>query len=100
MWEDPDAALARYLAEKDALHAGRTPRPDPEAVTVKDAVNAFLNAKQALLDASELSPRTWVDYKAICDLLIEQFGKRRLIADLASEAFTRLRALMAERWRR
>src|SRR5262249_49870636 len=52
------AALDKYLAEKDALHAGRKPRPDPEALTVKDAANAFLNAKQALVDAGELSPRT------------------------------------------
>src|SRR5438067_5204474 len=46
-WADPDAALAKYLERKDALHAGRTPRPNPDALTVKDAANAFLNAKQA-----------------------------------------------------
>jgi hypothetical protein len=28
-------------------------------VTVKEAANAFLNAKQALVDAGELSPWTW-----------------------------------------
>ncbi|MCI0457973.1 MAG: hypothetical protein L0Z62_13485, partial [Gemmataceae bacterium] len=41
-WDDPDGALAKYLEPKDALHAGRKPRPDPEALTVKDAANAFL----------------------------------------------------------
>src|ERR1700752_1908442 len=50
-WADPDAALTKYLAEKDALHAGRKPRPEAGAVTVKDVANAFLNEKQALVDA-------------------------------------------------
>ena len=25
-WDDPDSALKKYLAEKDALHAGQKPR--------------------------------------------------------------------------
>src|SRR3954469_14033316 len=58
-WADPDAALAKYLKEKDDLHAGTTPKPDPEAATVKDLANAFLNAKQAAVDARELTQRTW-----------------------------------------
>src|SRR5262245_21200647 len=54
-WDDRDAALAKYLAEKDDLHAGRRCRPTPEAVTVRDACNAYLNAKQARVDSGELS---------------------------------------------
>jgi hypothetical protein len=57
-WDDPDGALKKYLEQKDDLHAGRTPRPDPDGVTIKDACNAFLNHKQALVDSGELSPRT------------------------------------------
>jgi hypothetical protein len=62
-WEDPDAALAKYLEQKNDLHAGRTPRADPEALTVKDLVNHFLNAKLARVNTGELSPRSWADYK-------------------------------------
>src|SRR6516162_9602669 len=69
-WDDPDGALKKYLAEKDALHAGRKPRPDPEAVTVKDVANAFLNAKDALLDAGELSPHTRANYQRAADTLV------------------------------
>src|SRR5262245_29451809 len=62
-WVDPDGALAKYLAEKDALHAGRKPREENEGTTLKLLCNRFLNQKQALVDAGELSPRTWAGYK-------------------------------------
>src|SRR5277367_1660846 len=68
-WADPDAALTNYLDQKEALHAGRKPRPDAEALTVKDLVNRFLIAKKALVATGELSPRTWAEYKATTDLL-------------------------------
>src|ERR1051326_5924838 len=53
-WDDPDAALAKYNAEKDALHSGKRTRDTSEGVTVKVLANAYLNHKQALLDAGEL----------------------------------------------
>src|SRR5271165_6386911 len=81
-WDKPQEALDKYLREKDALHAGRKPRADPNALTVKDAANAFLNAKSALRDSGELSPRTWADYQRVCDLLISHLGKQRLVSDL------------------
>src|SRR5262249_48358746 len=86
-----------YLEQKDALHAGRTPRPDPAALTVKDLCNAFLNHRSALLNAGELSPRTWSDYKRVCDLLVSHFGRARLVSALAPGAFAALRNRMAER---
>jgi integrase len=97
-WSDPDAALAKYLKEKDALHSGRTPRPDAEALTVKDLSNAFLNAKKALLEAGELSPRTWTEYKRVCELLVAHFGKQRLVADLYPDDFAGLRIESAKKW--
>src|SRR5689334_6367572 len=52
-WDDPDGALDKYNAEKDALHAGRKPRPDPDALTVQQLGNSFLNHKQAVVDSGE-----------------------------------------------
>jgi integrase len=97
-WSDPDAALARYLEQKEALHAGRTPRAELGALTVKDLANAFLNRKQALLDAGELSPRTWAEYKETCDLLVAAFGKHRLVTDLLADDFAKLRNKLAKRF--
>src|SRR5215510_10058653 len=95
-WADPDGALAKYLEQKDDLHAGRKPRPDPEALTVKGACNAFLNLKQALVDSGELSPRTWREYKDACDLLVKRLGKQRLVADIGPDDFGSLREWMAK----
>src|SRR5262245_29190827 len=76
-WADPDGALAKYLDQKDALHAGRKPREETGAATVKIIVNEFLNAKAALRDAGELSPLTWKEYKLMTDELIAHLGKSR-----------------------
>jgi integrase len=97
-WSDPDGALAKYLEQKDALHAGRKPRPDPDALTVKELANAFLNHKKALRDAGELSPRTWDEYKEACDLMVPAFSKSRTVADLGPDDFAALRKKMVKRW--
>jgi hypothetical protein len=44
-WRDPDAALQKYLDEKDDLHAGRTPRVKGDGPTVADLCSRFLTAK-------------------------------------------------------
>jgi integrase len=97
-WHDPDAALDKYNAQKDDLHAGHTPRPDAEALTVKAAVNEFLNAKQELVKSGELSPRTWEGYERAGDEVTAAFGKGRLVSDLRPDDFTRLREKMARKW--
>ncbi len=97
-WNDPDAALEKYLAQKDDLHAGRTPTPDAGALRVKDVTNAFLIAKKQLKEAGELSPLTWVQYKRIADEVVEHCGKHRLVADLTPNDFGRLREKWAKKW--
>jgi integrase len=96
-WDDPDGALAKYLEQKDALHTGRTPRPDPEALTVKDVANAYLNAKQQAVEAGELSPRTWTDYHSIMDMMVAGLGKQKLVTALDPQDFAALKAKLAKK---
>jgi integrase len=96
-WVDPDGALAKYLEQRDALHAGRAPRPDSEALTVKDSANAFLNAKAALVDSGELSPFTFAGYRRAAEALVRHTGKSRLVSDLTPTDFASLRVKLAER---
>jgi integrase len=96
-WSDPDAALQKYLEQKDDLHAGKTPRADPEALTVKDVANAYLNAKNEAVDAGELSARTFADYKQIMDSLVAGFGKHKLVATLDPQDFAALKNKLARK---
>jgi integrase len=94
----PTAALERYEAQREALHAGKKPRPEKEGTTVKGVANAFLNHKDALLEAGELSPRTRAKYQEVAVLVVSAFGKSRLVADLGPDDFAALRNRMTRRW--
>jgi integrase len=95
-WWQP--ALAEYDKKKDALYAGRTPREDDDGLTVNDLRERFLTAKSRALDAKEITARTYCEYKATANRLIQTFGEDRLVDDLSTEDFMTLRASMAEQW--
>lgn len=93
---DPDAALRKYLEQRDDLQAGRTPRVQGEGLTVRELCNRFLTQKKTMVDSGKLSPRTFGDYYATGERLCETFGKSRLVSDLATDDFERLRAGFAK----
>ena len=95
-WDDPDAALQKYLDQRDDLQAGRTPRVQRDGLTIRDLVNRFLTAKRLLLASGELAQRTFHDYYATCETIVSAFGKTRLVNDVASEDFESLRANLAK----
>ena len=98
-WDNPQAAIEEWLRVKDELLAGRKPRPKGGGgLTVRDLCNGFLTAKQQQRDAGELSPRTWNDYHATAEMLIDEFGKQRIVEDLRADDFEKLRAKMTKRW--
>ncbi len=93
-------ALELYNAQKEDLHAGRTPRVNKvgEGLTLDVLCNHFLTAKMRKLKAGEITAPTFEGHKQVTDLLIAQFGKVKLVDDITADDFGRLRAVMAERW--
>ena len=97
LWADWKGALEKYQAERDDLHAGRTPRVNVDGLTVADLCNRFMTAKQQALDAGDIVLRTFADYLKTCKLIVDSFGKTRLVDDLAADDFAQLRASIAKR---
>lgn len=95
-WDDPDGALQRYLDQKDDLYAGRTPRVAADGLMVRDLLNRFLTSKRDLVNTGELAPRSFADYHATCRHVADAFGLTRLVDDLASDDFERLRCHLAK----
>jgi integrase len=99
--DDPkgEAALNKWLDEKDDLLAGREPRTKtPAGETVRGLCNAFMSHKKALLEAGELCQRTFDDYFATCARLVKAFGRERPVDDLVADDFRHLRAQVAKVW--
>lgn len=95
-WADANAALQKWLDQKDDLLAGRTPRAGRDGLTIRELVNRFLTSKKHLVDTSELSARMFSSYFATCERLINAFGRTRLVIDLATDDFEKLRASLAK----
>jgi hypothetical protein len=85
-WDYPDAALHKWLDEKDDLLAGRTPREKTQdGVTLKVIFDRFR------FESGELSPRTLKDYVAVCQFIADTLGKDRLATDIQPDDFAKLR---------
>jgi integrase len=96
--KDRDKALKEYLRVREDLEAGREPRPtDDETRTVADVVNSFLTEKRGRVEAGELSARTWSDYSAACEAVVDAFGRSRAVSDLRPDDFAKLRSSVAGR---
>lgn len=96
-WRDPDAALQRWLDQRDDLMAGRRPRKkgDPDALTLADLVNRYLTAKRDAVAAGEITGLTFRNVYGSMAMLIDHFGKDRVVTDLLPEDFSGYRAKLA-----
>ncbi len=89
VWDDPDAALNKYLSQRDYLQAGQS--PPSERTTMADLLNAFRDEKERSLEAGEITQRTFDEYQAVCDTIAETIGKHRVVGLLTNDHFGALR---------
>ena len=94
--DQANAALAKYLEQKDRLQSGMTTTDNRAELTVFTLCGKFLTTKKRMMESGELSVHTYNDYARICKLLVRAFGKHRLVADLRPDDFERLRTRMAK----
>jgi integrase len=97
-WGDFEGALQKYLDEKDALHAGRTPRVKADGLAVRELLNRFMTSKERLRDSGEIVDQTFSEYCRTCDRIGKAFGMDRLVDDLATDDFELFRDWMAKQW--
>jgi integrase len=99
VWADPQAALDRYLSERDDLYAGREPRRDAgTGLTVRDLANAFLRSKRHQLDTRQLTAQSFTEYHAACARIVESFGREWLVSDLRPVDFEKLKFDFPAAW--
>lgn len=96
-WREPDAALQKYLEQRDDLHAGRTPMPTGEGMTLLDLCNHFLTWKKNMVKSGELTQRTFDDYEQTCALILQELGKNKIVSKLHPADFTKLRERLARK---
>ena len=96
-WDDPEAALDEWNRVKDYLLRG-LPRPAhrPDANSVADICDLFLIHRHEKVEQGKLRNRTFNEYKNVCLMMCDVFGKERLAEDLHPQDFGQLRSVIAK----
>lgn len=102
-WDAPDEALAEY---QQFLADGCKKPNEPVSetlsestticMTVRDACNYFLVAREKDLASKQLSHRSFADYKRTGERLVAFFGRERAFTTLGPQDFTAYRARVLE----
>lgn len=96
-WDDADAALKKFVEERDDLYAGRKPRRSgDDGIRMDDLCNRFLTTKRHLLDNGEIVDGTFSAYYRTCERAVKFFGADRRVDDLDADDFEALRANLAK----
>jgi len=93
---DWQAAVDKYLDQKDDLQAGRRPRSNRDGLIVKELCNRFLTSKQNQVDIGEITHRSFLDYKSVTDRIVRVFDLTRQVDDLAADDFEELKSDIAK----
>ena len=97
-WDQPEDALARYVAERDYIAVHRCRPVDDGGLRLDHAVKLFLDRQKARLEGrigKRISQRHFEDQKATCLVVLETFGLARSVqsllpADFASSLYPKI----------
>src|SRR5689334_5079860 len=98
---DRDAALAKFIAEREEWQVGRNPRETTTAataVTLADLVNSFLIRSKGRVALGEISPVTFADHLWVGQRMVEHLGRNRDPSRLAPADFAGFRTAIATRY--
>jgi integrase len=91
-WEGWQEALALFQEQRDDLYAGRTPRRRGDGPTLAELMDRFLYSKKVRKESGEMTARSYADYQRTCDKIAASISTSRLLSDLRTEDFEKLRA--------
>ena len=94
---DGEVALKKWLAEKD-FHIAGLPTGKHGSIYGPRLCNEFLASKQNHVDSGEITQRTFNDYHATCERIVDQFGKPRSVETLTPTDFEKLRPSLGKTW--
>jgi len=96
-WANPQAALDKYLDEKDNILAGRPragkpgPSATPGATPLSAVLEAFYEEKEGAFETGDITERTLGEYKGICQIIGDTLGDDTPIDAIGTVEFSRLR---------
>lgn len=97
-WEEPDKALAEYKAFLLSRSENRHVVGKQVGLTIRDACDSFLSAKQDSLEQGELTRITFDEYKRSCLRVADHFGRDSVVEHISPADFQEYRAKIAENW--
>ena len=102
---DPQAALNLWLREKDELLAGHDSaevrsrdRSVSAGLTVKDAIDAYLDTKEKHAEAGQITRLHFGDLLALGKWLAAEIGATRSVESLRPDDFGQLRVALSKRY--
>jgi integrase len=97
-WSDPQAALEKWLREKDYLLAGKKPpaQHDPDALTIKRLCDLFCESVERKVETGERSRRTLDGYVENAKRIADYFGRTTAVEFLTPQEFAAFRSHLAK----
>lgn len=102
---DPDAALQKYLSERDEIQAGRDPRRGAGGgrvaageLTVAEVCNLFLARQEERSQRGEITKRHFQDNVQACKRLVDHFGRFQRVAAMRPADFAAYKQTFPKTW--